>query len=145
MRYGRGGMFYKHGCSVALIEDAFVYHKRRATFGKFFRQVFAFGNGRFKLQHIYRDAVRPIHMLPSIFVIYLVSGIILSFISRGIFIIWLGSILAYASIVLIDSVLKNRGIAVGLLSVCATFIMLTGYGSGMLKAIFSKRSTLKKK
>ena len=33
------------GFKVGLIEDAFVYHKRRANFRQFFKQVFNFGKG----------------------------------------------------------------------------------------------------
>jgi len=129
---------YKDGKKIALIEDAFVYHKRRATLGKFFRQVFSFGYGRYSLNKMHVDAVRPVHMLPSAFVIYLAMGLPALLFSSAVFRIWLLILLIYAALVFSDSTRKNKNIAVGFLSIAATFVMLTGYGRGMLQAAFSE-------
>ncbi|WP_456377953.1 glycosyltransferase, partial [Lutibacter sp.] len=37
---------WQHNFETQFIENAFVYHKRRATFRQFFKQTFAFGKGR---------------------------------------------------------------------------------------------------
>jgi glycosyltransferase involved in cell wall biosynthesis len=130
---------YNEGKSVSLIEEAYVYHKRRATFGKFFRQVFYFGYGRFSLGKMHGDAVRPVHMLPSAFVVFLVLGLPAVMFSAVLAKLWLTALLVYAALVFMDSLVKNRSAIVGLLSIIATFIMLTGYGSGMLKAALSEK------
>jgi glycosyltransferase involved in cell wall biosynthesis len=129
----------KNGYTISFIEEAFVYHKRRATFGKFFKQVFSFGMGRYNLQKLHGDAVKPVHLLPTIFVLYLVTGIIVSFFSNGAFLVWIGSILAYITLVFMDSVLQNKDIMVGLLSIWATFVMLVGYGIGILNGMILKK------
>lgn len=129
---------YKSKYNIALINDAYVFHKRRATFRKFFRQVYAFGMGRYNLQKVHGNAVKPVHMLPSMFVIYLVAGAIISFFSTSVLIFWLGSLFAYTVLLFTDSIEKTRSFKVGLLSIYATFNMLIGYGSGMLQAILSK-------
>jgi len=125
---------YESGCVISLIENAFVYHKRRSTFYKFFRQVFSFGSSRIDLQIRHGHALKPVHILPSIFVIYLVSGLSLFFLPEHLIRIWLSPLVAYAVVLAVDSALQNRSLQVGLLSVYASFVMLTGYGTGMLKA-----------
>jgi glycosyltransferase involved in cell wall biosynthesis len=128
----------KAGYRSGLIEGAYVYHKRRSTFYKFFRQVLSFGSGRIDLQLRHGDALKPVHMLPSAFVIFLVSGLIISLFSIYIFKIWAALLLIYASAVFIDSAVQNRSLKVGILSVYSTFIMLNGYGTGMIRALFSR-------
>lgn len=133
---------YKKGYRIGLIEDAFVYHKRRSTFYKFFSQVMSFGSGRIDLQLKHGDALKPVHLLPSLFVLYLIGGIIASIVSKGVFMLWAGSVLAYMIAIAVDATIRNRNPVVGLLSVYAAFVMLTGYGLGMIKA-FIMRFVLK--
>jgi len=128
IRLTKGG--YKSG----LIGNAFVYHKRRSTFYKFFMQVFSFGKGRIDLQIKHGDALKPVHMLPSLFVIYLAAGLILSIFSKTFAAFWVVSVLLYIILILTDSAIQNNSLVTGLISVFASFIMLTGYGIGMIKA-----------
>lgn len=125
---------YKAGKKIALIGEAFVYHKRRATFDKFFRQVYAFGYGRYSLGKLHGEAVKPVHMMPSAFVIFLAAGLPALAFSPVLFRIWAFLLLAYSLLVLTDSTIRNRNVKAGFLSVAATMVMLTGYGLGMLKA-----------
>jgi|WetSurSiteA1Bulk_404760.scaffolds.fasta_scaffold00516_11 glycosyltransferase involved in cell wall biosynthesis len=126
------------GYRVGLIEPAYVYHKRRSTFYKFFRQVFSFGGGRIDLQLRQRNALKPVHMLPSLFVFYLLAGIGASMFSRSIFVFWSASVLAYMTAILIDATALNRSLIIGFISVYAAFVMLIGYGLGMLKTAFMR-------
>ena len=125
---------HKKGYRTGLIEEAYVFHKRRSTFYKFFRQVFSFGSGRIDLQLKHGDALKPVHMLPSLFVLYLLAGLGASIFSKGIFMLWSGSVLAYMTAILYDATLQNRNLVVGMMSVYAALVMLSGYGLGMLKA-----------
>ncbi len=128
----------KKGYSSALIENAYVYHKRRSTFYKFFRQVFSFGSGRIDLQKIHGNALKPVHLLPSLFVLYILGGLILSLFSKLIFTIWTLSIVVYAIAICIDASVQYHNLTIGLMSAYAALVMLLGYGSGMLKAIFMR-------
>jgi len=128
----------KAGHSIALIPEAFVYHKRRTTFGKFFRQVHSFGRGRIDLQVRHGDSVKPVHLLPAMIVVYLAGGGLASFFSQGILAVWMGSLLAYAVILFSDSFSVHRNILVALLSIYAAFVMLVGYGTGMIRALVSR-------
>ncbi len=128
----------KSGFNSGLIENAYVFHKRRSTFYKFFRQVHSFGSGRIDLQKRHGDALKPVHLLPSLFVLYMLTGIILSLFSKPVFIIWASSLIVYVIAVLIDASRQYRNLVIGLMSVYAAFIMLAGYGLGMIKAILMR-------
>jgi len=124
----------KNGYRTGLIEGAYVYHKRRSTFYKFFRQVFSFGSGRVDLQKRHGDALKPVHLLPSLFVVYFILGLGTALLNMEIFLIWIMSLCLYGIFILIDATILNRNIVIGLTSVYAAFLMLTGYGLGMIKA-----------
>jgi cellulose synthase/poly-beta-1,6-N-acetylglucosamine synthase-like glycosyltransferase len=128
----------KGGYQSALIEEAYVYHKRRTTFYKFFRQVFSFGSGRVDLQIRHGDALKPVHLLPSLFVLYITAGVIASFFSTKILIFWTVSVITYIIAILTDAGLQNKSLTIGLMSIFASFVMLFGYGLGMIKAILMR-------
>jgi glycosyltransferase involved in cell wall biosynthesis len=125
---------YKSGFRVGLIEEGYVFHKRRTSFYKFFRQVFSFGSGRVDLQIRHGDALKPVHMLPSLFVLYLLGGLMAGLFSKGILLLWAGSVIAYMTAIFLDATRQNRSFIVGIVSIYAAFVMLAGYGSGMIKA-----------
>jgi hypothetical protein len=129
---------YKGGFRVGLIEEGYVFHKRRTSFYKFFRQVFSFGSGRVDLQIRHGDALKPVHMLPSLFVLYMLGGLMAGLYSKGIFLMWSGSVIAYMTAIFLDATRQNRSLIVGIMSIYAAFVMLTGYGLGMLRAVFMR-------
>ena len=118
------------GFNTALIEDAYVYHKRRTSPGKFFRQVFRFGAARINLFQKFRDQLRLVHAFPAIFSILVVIGIIL---------VWFGfpylalGLTFYLGIIAIHSAILNKSILVGLLSILSTLIQFFGYGYGFIR------------
>ena len=57
------------GYRTALIPDAWVYHKRRTDFRKFFRQVHNSGIARVNLTILHPGTLRLVHLLPSAFTI----------------------------------------------------------------------------
>lgn len=126
---------FKNGYKSGLIETAYVYHKRRSTFYKFFRQVSSFGSGRIDLHLRHGDALKPVHLLPALFVLYMALGVLTGLFSKTLFMLWLSSAILYMILVFIDASIQNRSPLVGLLSLYAAFVMLTGYGLGMLKAM----------
>jgi glycosyltransferase involved in cell wall biosynthesis len=126
---------FKSGYKVGLIEEAFVYHKRRSTFYKFFRQVNSFGSGRIDLQIRHGNALKLVHFLPTLFTLYILFGLIISIFSWIAFTFWAGSLLVYFFLLFIDSTIQNKSTVIGLQSVYAACIMHIGYGMGMLKAI----------
>lgn len=128
------------GFKTGLIEKAFVYHKRRTNFQRFFKQVFNSGIARINLLFRHPKSLKLVHTLPSAFTLGLICILILSLYIHPGFIFTIGF---YAFLILIDSFVKNKNISVGILSIPASIIQLTGYGCGFLYA-FWLRVILKK-
>ncbi|MDD2436472.1 MAG: glycosyltransferase [Massilibacteroides sp.] len=138
MRYGEDIDFsiriFKSGYACFYFPDAWVYHKRRTDLRQFFRQVNHSGKARIDLFIKYPDSLKPVHCLPAIFTIGLIVLLIAS-------IFYLPLLLLpaiYMLMLLVDSWMKNKDLRVALLSVPASFIQLTGYGSGFISAVWSK-------
>ena len=125
----------KAGFSTALIKDAYVYHKRRSTFRQFFKQVFNSGIARINLNKRHPGTLKLVHTFPSLFVLGMLSMLILGISLSPWFLLPMG---IFALLVLADSTLKNKSLQVGLLSVVASFIQLTGYGLGFLLAVWRR-------
>jgi cellulose synthase/poly-beta-1,6-N-acetylglucosamine synthase-like glycosyltransferase len=125
----------KSGYRTALIPDAFVYHRRKASFYKFYKQLFFHGKGRIDLHIKHGDALKWVHMLPSVFVLYLIAGIAMAFVFRPAFFIFLLSMAVYILAVFLDASIRNRSLLVGILSVITSFELLIGYGLGVWKNI----------
>ena len=111
------------GYTTALIPDAWLYHKRRTDFRKFFRQVRNSGKARISLTRRHPGSLRLVHLFPLGFV---VLSLILPF------------DVLYALLVFADSTIKNKSPKVGLLSVAAAYVQLWGYGIGFVAGLFSK-------
>lgn len=123
------------GFTTGLIRSCPVYHKRRLSFRKFFRQVHVFGMSRITLKLLYPGSLKPVHALPACFVIGLIALIV-----AGIFVSpwFLAPIGVYAVALFVSALLSTRSLKVALMAVPAAFIQLTGYGTGFIKAFFSK-------
>jgi glycosyltransferase involved in cell wall biosynthesis len=120
------------GFTTQLITDAYVYHKRRTDFRKFFRQVFNSGIARINLYKRYPQSLKTVHLLPTVFTLGCLLLLLLSFFN----LVFLLPIILFAFLVFIDSALQNKNLFIGLLSVPASFIQLFGYGSGFIKAFW---------
>ncbi|MCD7900912.1 MAG: glycosyltransferase [Bacteroides sp.] len=121
---------FKSGYSCRLFPDAWVYHKRRTNFKKFFKQVHNFGIARIMLYKKYPESLKLVHTLPAVFTVGMAVLLI-----GCIFFPWLLSlILLYILMVLIDATIKNKSLIIGCYSVIAAFIQLLGYGTGFLRA-----------
>ncbi|MDE5786017.1 MAG: glycosyltransferase [Duncaniella sp.] len=123
------------GFSIGLIADAPVYHKRRIDLKKFFRQVHVFGMSRITLKLLYPGSLKLVHALPALAVII---GLIL--VILGIFVCpwWLLPIGIYLMAIFISALWSTRSLAVSAMAVPASVIMITGYGTGFIKAYFTK-------
>ncbi len=144
MRFGEDIDFsvrlIKNGFTTTLIPEAYVYHKRRTNFKKFFKQVYNSGIARINLYLLHPQSLKPVHLLPAVFVIGMIVLLALSVFYP----IFLAIPLAYCLLIFMDSTIKNRSAKVGLYSVVASWIQLVGYGTGFLSA-FGNRLILKRK
>ena len=125
---------YKAGYSCRLFPEAWVWHKRRTDFRKFWRQVYNSGYARVNLWRMYPEALKPVHALPSVFTVGVVALLLLAPFTCALSLVLL---LLYALLILIDSSIQSKSLKVGILSVAAVFVQLIGYGIGFLESLFS--------
>lgn len=134
------------GHKTALIPEAWVWHKRRTDFRKFFRQVFNSGIARINLTKRHPGTLKLVHLLPTVFTVGVIGLVLISAVGRLLMYYcsndqwrWLCllpwvPILLYSLLIFVHSSLKNKSAYVGLLSVPAAFVQLMGYGLGFIKA-----------
>ena len=151
MRFGEDIDFsiriFKAGKRCRLFPDAWVWHKRRTDFRKFWRQVYNSGIARINLYKKYPESLKLVHLLPMVFTVgtiflnlMVLCGIIMfcfsSTRSVGCILLLLGllPLLLYSTVICIDSTRQNNSVKIGLLSIRAAFIQLTGYGCGFISA-----------
>ena len=115
------------------IEKAFVYHKRRSTFKQFFKQTFAFGNGRPFLNKKYPGTAKITYWFPTLFSLFLLISISLVFFGFQLFAIFF---VTYFAIIFLDSLVKNKSMTVAFVSIITTLIQFFGYGFGFIKGLF---------
>ncbi len=154
MRFGEDIDFsiriFKAGLRCRLFPEAWVWHKRRTDFRKFWRQVFNSGIARINLYKKYPDSLKVVHLLPAVFtlgviflLLLLITGLTVSATATTesqkdlgtlCMVAALSPILLYSLLILADATAQNRSLRIGGLSVCAAFVQLMGYGCGFLKA-----------
>lgn len=135
------------GYKTRLFSDAWVWHKRRTDFRKFFRQVYNSGIARINLEKRHPGTLKLVHLLPTVFTVGVVSlllaAILLLPFAPCLSLMALTPIILYCLIICTDSSIKNKSLWVGLLSVPAAFVQLMGYGFGFIESWW-KRCVLKK-
>ena len=166
MRFGEDIDFsiriFKSGARCRLFPEAWVWHKRRTDFRKFFRQVHNSGIARINLYKKYPESLKLVHLLPAVFTMGVATlgavfltglvfailglcsaycgssgcnmGLVVTYVGVALMLLALLPLLLYALIIFVDSARTNRSLRVGLLSIPASFIQLLGYGSGFLRA-----------
>ena len=155
---------YESGASCRLFPEAWVWHKRRTDFKKFFKQVHNSGIARINLMKRHPGSLKLVHLLPMFFTVGTIACLLFAFLFLlltllGLFALWsmpkpgcvngpmfciiggiggmllfLSPLLLFSLLVFIDSAIRNRSIKIGFLSILASFIQLIGYGTGFLRA-----------
>ena len=148
------------GYKTALLPEAWVWHKRRTDFRKFFRQVYNSGIARINLMKRHPGTLKLVHLLPTVFTIGVIGLLLLFMLGAALYLEgeWLDAyglrptdnmhqgvgfvfcvlalvpIILYSGLIFIDSSIRNRSPWVGLLSIPAAFTQLMGYGLGFIEA-----------
>ncbi|MEX2349587.1 MAG: glycosyltransferase family 2 protein, partial [Flavobacteriaceae bacterium] len=123
----------KQGFAIGFIEKAFVYHKRRISWSKFYTQVKKFGLVRPILTRWHPDSAKISFWFPSLFVIYTILSVVALFHGYWLFMCFLAF---YMLLVFIDASIKNSSLKIGLFSMLALFIQFFGYGLAFAKSTF---------
>lgn len=123
----------KLGFKSALIPKAFVYHKRRISWKKFYQQVHKFGLVRPIINLWHPETERLIYWFPTLFSLGFIATIVL----------WLFEIkipllfyVFYFIIAFILALVQSKNIVVTFQSILAIVIQFFGYGYGFLKSTF---------
>ena len=123
----------KAGFRVALIPEAFVYHKRRTNLGQFFNQVQGFGKGRARVGKVHKEEVRLTHWLPFIFLLGLMTIPFIVFFDVRMGLVGILLLGFYLTAIFIDGWRVTRSLWIGLLAIPSAVIQITGYGLGFIK------------
>ena len=136
------------GYQPRLFPSAWVWHKRRTDFRKFFRQVYNSGIVRINLEKRHPGTLKLVHLLPMVFTVGVITLVLISAFGRAMMhydapnwrswywvcaLPWL-PILFYSLVIFLDSSIRNKSLKVGLLSVPAAFVQLMGYGFGFIES-----------
>lgn len=145
MRFGEDIDFsiriFKGGYRCLLFPEAWVWHKRRTDFKKFFRQVYNSGIARINLYKRHPESLKTVHLLPTLFTLGTLALLVLVLSPLGIY--SLLPLLLFSLIIFIDSTMRNKSAIVGIISVGAAFVQLLGYGCGFIVA-FIRRCILRR-
>ena len=120
------------GFRIGLIPEAFVYHKRRANFFQFFKQVFNFGKGRVLVGKVYPEEVKITHWFPSVFTVGTIVMVLLYLVSKTPGMLAVGLFLFYLLVIFVHAWVVSRHGGVAALSVISALLQLWGYGLGFL-------------
>lgn len=122
---------WNKGYRTKLISTAFVFHKRRIDWNKFYIQVNKFGMVRPILNLWHPETKKITYWFPTVFCIGLLISILLAIIGLKIPLYFYAT---YILILFIDALSKTRSLKVAFLSLMATAIQFFGYGYGFLKS-----------
>lgn len=120
----------KQGFKTKLIPEAFVYHKRRISWSKFYKQVSKFGMTRPILNKWHPETKKLTYWFPTLFCIGLLVALYLAikgqFIPVGIYAVYLGLAFLLA--------LFKTNIVSAFMVIPTILIQFFGYGWGFLKS-----------
>ncbi len=123
------------GYSPHLFRKVKVFHKRRGSLAKFWRQVHVFGMSRITLQLLYPGSMKLVHRAPAVFVLGT-----LAMIAGAIFTsLWcLLPLCIYLLALWISAIASTGSLKVGSMALAASMVQLFGYGTGFLRAYIWK-------
>lgn len=123
------------GFQAELIQEAYVYHKRRTKFRQFFKQVFNSGIARINLHKRHPGTLKLVHFFPATFTKGLLLALILLFFS------WpylLGIYVVYSLALLFHAWWKEKNLRTAFLALLASYCQLGAYGLGFLQAFYRR-------
>lgn len=123
------------GYKTKLIPEAFVYHKRRISWSKFYKQVHKFGLVRPILNHWHPKTKKITYWFPSLFLMGFALGIFLWYVLDVKTLLIFYAI--YFLMALILAWFKTKQLYIAVLALMAITIQFYGYGLGFLKATIS--------
>ena len=119
------------GFKTKLIPEAFVYHKRRISWSKFYKQVNKFGMVRPILNKWHPQTKKLTYWFPTLFCLGFIVSILLFFVNFK----WLLMFyIIYFVLAFIVALISTKNILVATNALVAIGIQFVGYGYGFLKS-----------
>ncbi|MEN2283631.1 glycosyltransferase [Algoriphagus sp. SE2] len=122
----------KAGFKLELVEEAFVYHKRKNTILSFAKQGFEFGRNRVNVSRFHPEAIKVVHLLPSLFLLYCLGVFISGIFDFQIFLPLLTILIFWFLAIFVNSSISYQSILVGFYSLATSFFQLCAYGFGLI-------------
>lgn len=123
---------WKLGYQTALIPEAFVFHKRRISWSKFYKQVSKFGLVRPILNVWHPETKKITYWFPTLFILGFVLALFLTILNQFQLITLYG---IYFLVVFASALITTRSLTIAIQSIFATLIQFSGYGFSFLKSI----------
>ncbi|HEY3346804.1 MAG TPA: glycosyltransferase [Nitrospirota bacterium] len=114
------------------VPDAFIWRSQRTSYKLYCRQVFTYGRGRMDQNYAHPEGFKPLHMAPSLFLLYTLS---MPFICWKPYLLPFGAYLALNLIASAASAVEGKS---PLQFFVMPFMFLTlhlGYGAGFLRGL----------
>ncbi|WP_268122402.1 glycosyltransferase [Roseivirga pacifica] len=127
------------GFSTGLIENAFVYHKRRTSFKQFYKQLHFFGRARINVNRFFPGELKMVHAMPAVFVLAVWGWLSTLIWQPALFRLGGGFLTFFFLLLMVDATAKNKSLKVGLFSIVAGFIQLYAYGMGLFSELVNPR------
>lgn len=143
MRFGEDIDFsiriFKAGKRCRLFPEAWVWHKRRTDFRKFWRQVYNSGIAHVNLYKKYPESLKLVHLLPMVFTLGVALLLVISLVGLVLANWWLAAtplllLFAYYYLNVCYSWYYFHNFKANILSGIAAYVQLTGYGCGFIEA-----------
>ncbi|UMY64414.1 MULTISPECIES: glycosyltransferase family 2 protein [unclassified Flavobacterium] len=127
---------WKMGFRTRLVSQAFVYHKRRIDWRKFYIQVGKFGKVRPILDQWYPEYAKLTYFFPSAFLLGFITAVVLVFFD----IPWLLYLYeVYFVLLFLAAAIETRRLTIAFFSLIAVAVQFYGYGWGFIRSFLAVR------
>lgn len=123
----------KAGFKTALIAEAFVYHKRRLSLSKFYKQLRFFGRARINLSRFHPEQIRLIHTFPVIFTTGLLLSVVLSLLGYSTGVFGIGLYGLFFVLIAVEGAIKSSSISVAILTPFVACVQQVAYAHGLVQ------------
>ncbi|MHA6280174.1 glycosyltransferase family 2 protein [Salinimicrobium sp. CAU 1759] len=121
----------KRHFTTRLFPEAFVFHKRRIDWSKFYQQVKKFGLVRPILNKWHPDSAKITYWFPTLFSVGLITAVVFAIFGWN-WLLWVYGL--YFIVLFLHSLFLNKDLKIAVLSIGAALIQFLGYGFGFCKS-----------
>lgn len=129
---------HENGFKIGLIPAAKVFHKRRTSFGQFYKQLHFFGRARINIYKHFPSELKLVHFFPAVFTCGVIFTILMNSVWPPLAFICNFILLLYFAMIFFHSWQVNKSLKVAFFSIIASFIQLTAYGLGFMQDFFKR-------